>query len=62
MQKWATAYFFICYHLEMQAAKRLYATEKLWTGSPFSSVVSSVKTPLEYLCAYINYNLGISND
>jgi len=36
----------------MQAEKGLYATEKLWTGWPFSSAVSSVKTPLEDFCAH----------
>jgi hypothetical protein len=36
----------------MQAEKELYATEKLWTGRPFSSAVSSVKTTLEDFCAH----------
>jgi len=35
----------------MQAKKGLYATEKLWTGRPFSSAVSSMKTMLENFCA-----------
>jgi hypothetical protein len=46
-------YLFISYDLEIQAENRLYATEKLcWTGRPFPSVVSSVKTPLEDFCAH----------
>jgi hypothetical protein len=45
-------YLFISYDLEMQAEKRLYATEKLWRGRPLPSVVSSVKTPLEDFCTH----------
>jgi len=36
----------------MQAEKEMYAIEKLWTGRPFSSAVSSVKTPLEEFCEH----------